>query len=191
MSWLSIIILTIRSGTNQNDASRYSIVKLTNEQASEQPNTRPNAQANEQATEHIITKLNLYFNYIINNGVENFENVSNKDKKILIAILEKLDLYISNIDILNYFTEEKLLDYQLQYWLIKEIYFSSYKIFLGKITRNQFIFRYLKAMKYIDFKKDLDGFVKYFLRCIQEEMEVQNGINDRKSKITRRKRRDL
>lgn len=105
--------------------------------------------------------------------------------------MEKLDLYISNIDILNYFTQEKLLDYQLQYWLIKEIYFSSYKIFLGKITRNQFIFRYLKAMKYIDFKKDLDGFVKYFLRCIQEEMEVQNGINDRKSKITRRKRRDL
>lgn len=105
--------------------------------------------------------------------------------------MKKLDLYISNVDILNYFTQEKLLDYQLQYWLIKEIYFSSYKIFLGKMTRNQFVFRYLKAMKYIDFKEDLDGFVKYFLRCIQEEMEVQNGINDRKSKITRRKRKDL
>ena len=34
------------------------------EQANEQPNAIPNAQAEELPDEHIITKLNLLFNYI-------------------------------------------------------------------------------------------------------------------------------
>ena len=183
-----MIILIIRSGTNQNDASKYSIVILTDEQTEGQASAQPNAQPNVQATEHIITKLNLYFNFIINNGIENFENVSQEDKKAIILILKRLDLYIDNLGILKYFSDEKLIDYQDQYWLIKEIYFSEYTMFLSKRTRNQFIFRYLKAMKYIDFKNDLQGFVKYFFRCLQEEMEVSNGINDRKSKTTSRKK---
>ena len=181
-------ILIIRSGTNQNDASKYTIVNLISEQPSEQANAQPNAQPNAQVTEHIITKLNLYFNFIINNGIENFENISQDDKKAIILILKRLDLYIDNLDILKYFSEEKLIDYQVQYWLIKEIYFSEYKIFLSKITRKQFIFRYLKAMKYINFRNDLQGFVKYFFRCLQEEMEVSNGINDRKGKTISRKK---
>lgn len=135
-----------------------------------------------------MTKLNLYFNFIINNGVENFENISEKDKNAIILILEKLDLYIDNLDILKYFSKKNIINYQVQYWLIKEIYYSEYKMFLSKMTRNQFIFRYLKATKYIDFKNDLQGFVKYFIRCLQEEMEVSNGINDRKSKTASRKK---
>ena len=59
-----MIIFYIRSGVNQNDASTYTIIKLYFEQADEQPNAQPNAQATEQTDEHIITKLNLLFNYI-------------------------------------------------------------------------------------------------------------------------------
>ena len=59
-----------KKGTNQNVASTYTINKLYNdefiqfEQANEQASEQANEQADEQADEHIITKLNLLFNYI-------------------------------------------------------------------------------------------------------------------------------
>ena len=68
-------IFYIRSGTNQNEASTYSIVKLyfeqANEQASEQANEQANKQADGQTDEHIITKLNLLFNYLYKGDMQN------------------------------------------------------------------------------------------------------------------------
>lgn len=150
----------------------------------EQPNTQPNTQADEYKNEQIITKLNLYFNYIINNnGVSNFENMQPVDKDCIISVLKRLDLYIDDVKILKMLPDYQYFNYKMQYWCIHEIYFSPYKLFLNTMTRKQFLFRYFKAQKYGDLNHlNYEEFVKYFMRCIQEEMEASNKINDRKSK---------
>lgn len=82
-----------RKGKNQNDASRYSIVKLYEEnmfeQADEQALEQAEGQADEQAVKHIITKLNNYYKYIKRER-EEFENISEEDRKILIRDSEQL-----------------------------------------------------------------------------------------------------
>ena len=106
------------------------------------------------------------------------------DKDSIVLVLKKMDLYIDNSRILNLMPEHQKIDYKMQYWLIHEIYFSPYKMFLNTITRKQFLFRYSKAKKYADLNhmSTAEKFIRYFMRCIQEEMEATNKINDRKSK---------
>ncbi len=179
MSLLLIIIFNTRSGTNQNDASRYSIVKLY----FEQPNEQPNRQATDKANEHIITKLDLLFNYLIyNNAQKKFEDISQNEKDAIVKILKRLDIFIENPSIvLKYFSEEQKLEYKIQYWAIKEIYFSSLSIFLNDLTREQFILRFLKAKKYMKNSNSINEFLNYFIFCLQEEMAAAHKIADRKS----------
>ena len=75
MNWYKKDILTTRSGKNQNELSRYSIVQLYHEQINEQADEQAHAQAYEQAdeqaeelTDEQINKLNDtdYYIYIIN-----------------------------------------------------------------------------------------------------------------------------
>ena len=165
---------------SNNDFDKFDNI----EQANEQPNERPNAQADEIANEHIITKLDVYFNYIINNkGEQKFENMKPVDKDSIVLVLKRLDLYIGNPGIMKYMDIRVKQDYKVQYWLIHEIYFSPYKMFLNTMTREQFLFRYSKAKKYAQLNHmcTAEKFIKYFMRCIQEEMEATNKINDRKS----------
>lgn len=135
-----------------------------------------------QADEHIITKLNLFFNYIINNNnsVENFENMKQDEKEAIVNLLKRLDLYIDNVNILELMPESEIKRYKIQYWLIHEIYYSPYKIFLVNLSRKQFFFRYYKALKYMN-NCNLYEFISYFMRCVQEELEKSNEISDRKS----------
>ena len=157
----------------------------------EQPNAQPNAQATEQpdeqptaqATEHIKTKLNLLFNYIINNnGSPKKIKIPLEDKENIIMFLKKLDIYIENPKIIDMFPEEKILEYKLLYWAIKEIYYSPQKILLNSLTREQLYFRYYKSKKYMDLNKcSIYEFAAYFITCLDEEMERGNRINDRKN----------
>ena len=105
-----MIIFYIRSGVNQNDASTYSIKKLYFEQAEEQPNAQPNAQAEEQANEYIITKLNLLFNYIYEEGSGKEIGLKQKDKEPLITLLKRLEMYCSTSEINKLTQEERQLD---------------------------------------------------------------------------------
>lgn len=151
-------------------------VEQAHEQASEQPNAQPNA----QATEHIKTKLNSLFNYIIYNK-KTTEKISQEDRAAIIKILKKLDIYIENPNILQYFSEERIYEYQLKYWAIKEIYFSPDKAFLINLNSKQFTFRFLKAKKYMDIEKcSIYEFLAYFIRCVKNEMEKGAKINDKK-----------
>lgn len=167
-----------KKGSNQTDASKYSIIDLTR---IEQPNTQPNAQAgeqpSEQASEHIITKLNILFYYLNNRESEKISNddleevqINSSNKNGIINILKRLDIYITNTEILNYMSREQILNYKIQYWVIKEIYNSPHVALLNKITKDKFKFRFLKAKKYIDVN-DLEDFTAYFIRCLQNELE--------------------
>ena len=92
-----------------------------------------------------------------------------------------MDLFIDNPDILQYFSEQKLYEYQLQYWAVKEIYFSPDKAFLINFNSKQFAFRFLKAKKYMDIKKcSIYEFLAYFIQCLKNEMQKGAKINDKK-----------
>ena len=119
-----------KKGSNQNKAPRYSIIRLYEEKNGNfgEVNAKVYAKGNTEvyaavnAEGNIITKLNLYFIYIIYNKGSQFKNIAEADKKAIVAILKKLELYIDEPTILEYMTEEQLLELKIQYWVIKELF---------------------------------------------------------------------
>lgn len=172
-----------KKGTNQNVASTYTINKLyndefiqfeqANEQASEQANEQANEQADEQADEHIITKLNLLFNYIYKNGSGEKIGLTQNDKSNLILIYSKLELYVNNSKAYELMSAERVLDEKIMLWAIKEIYLSPHKIYLNTLTRDKFILKYYKTKKYITEKENykIKEIIDYFMVCLHDEME--------------------
>ena len=122
------------------------------------------------------TKLNNLFIYMIN-GQKNEENISEDDRIAIIRHLKRLELYFTNIETLNIIPKEKILEYELQYWTIKELHFSPYKIYLNELTRDKFLLKFLQTQKYIkiDSESKLTDFVSYFIKSLREELE--NGGN--------------
>lgn len=168
-----------KKGTNQNVASTYTINKLYNdefiqfEQANEQASEQANEQANEQADEHIITKLNLLFNYIYKNGSGEKIGLTQNDKSNLILIYSKLELYVNNSKAYELMSAERVLDEKIMLWAIKEIYLSPHKIYLNTLTRDKFILKYYKTKKYITEKENykIKEIIDYFMVCLHDEME--------------------
>ena len=171
MNCLIMNIFHTRSGVNQNDASTYSITKLYFEQASEQPN----AQAKGQADEYIITKLNLLFNYIYEEGNGKEIGLKQKDKEPLITLLKRLEMYCSTSEIYKLMPEERVLDEKIMFWALKEIYLSPHRIYLKDLKRDQFALKYYKTKKYIMGKQNyrLEEVINYFIVCLHEEMEKE------------------
>ena len=168
-----------KKGTNQNVASTYTINKLYNdefiqfEQANEQASKQANEQADEQADEHIITKLNLLFNYIYKNGSGEKIGLTQNDKSNLILIYSKLELYVNNSKAYELMSAERVLDEKIMLWAIKEIYLSPHKIYLNTLTRDKFILKYYKTKKYITEKENykIKEIIDYFMVCLHDEME--------------------
>ena len=175
-----MIIFYIRSGVNQNEASTYTIVKLYFEQADGQPNAQPNAQADELTDEHIITKLNLLFNYIYKKGSGAKIGLSENDKEGLILCLKRLELYADDTIAYDLMPPNKVLDEKIMIWATKEIYISPHKIFLNKIKRESFVHKYLKTKKYIMEKQNyrLEEVINYFIVCLRDEFENKKGFKN-------------
>lgn len=168
-----------KKGTNQNVASTYTINKLYNdefiqfEQANEQASEQADEQAKEQADEHIITKLNLLFNYIYKNGSGEKIGLTQNDKSNLILIYSKLELYVNNSKAYELMSDERVLDEKIMLWAIKEIYLSPHKIYLNTLARDKFILKYYKTKKYITEKENykIKEIIDYFMVCLHDEME--------------------
>lgn len=170
--------ITYKKGSNQNDAPQYTVIKLYQskfELADEQPNALPNTPADEPTNEHIITILDCYFNYINNSGSKKFGNITEKDKFNLIETLIRLDLFVRNEDALYPMTVEAKQDLKLQYWILKELYFSAYKVYLNKLTREQFLLRFHKSKKYVDPNENIYKFLNYAIKSIQQDFYKEKG----------------
>lgn len=115
------------------------------------------------------TKLNKLFNYLIYKE-ENYETLNEMNRQAIVIILKRLEIYIENID---YLTEEKIFQLELQYWTITEIYLSPYKIYLNELTRNTFLLKYLQTEKYItiDDEEKINDFISYFIACLRKGFE--------------------
>ncbi|MCI8396854.1 MAG: hypothetical protein HFJ52_04190 [Clostridia bacterium] len=162
-----------KKGKNQNDASKYSIVKLYNEQADEQAHEQADEQPNEQAVEHIIIKINNFFNYISNNEGDEFENIAIADKTHLVAILKRLEFYVPKNE-LHYIQNSKSLeDFKILCYAIKEIYFSSNRAYLDKATRNRVLQIYHNTNKYVAVKANYTvlDVLNYFIKSLEYEAE--------------------
>lgn len=122
------------------------------------------------------TKLNNLFIYMIN-GQKNDENISEMNRQAIIIHLKRLELYFTDIETLNYIPSERILEYELQYWTIKELYFSPYKVYLNALTRDKFLLKFLQTQKYIkiDNESKLTDFINYFIKSLREELK--NGGN--------------
>ena len=156
-----------KKGTNQNVASTYTINKLYNDEIIQFE------QANEQADEHIITKLNLLFNYIYKGGNGEKIGLTENDRNNLILIYSRLEMYVKDSNIYELMPEERVLDEKIMFWAIKEIYLSPHKIYLNLLTRDKFILKYYKTKKYITEKENykIKEIIDYFMVCLHDEME--------------------
>ena len=160
-----------KKGTNQNVASTYTINKLYNDEFIQFE--QANEQADEQADEHIITKLNLLFNYIYKKESGAAIGLSEKDRNCLITILRHLEMYVENTVAYDLMPADRFLDEKIMLWAVKEIYLSPHKVFLNNLKRNRFILRYQKTKKYITGKPDykLEEIINYFIVCLHDELE--------------------
>lgn len=171
--------ISYKKGDNQKNSPKYRIISLYETPKKEigQPQGYTERQAKgiaqgqpqEQAEGYIITILYLYFNFIINKEQQKFKNITAKDKQSIINILIRLGIYIKNTEILDYMSEQEILDLKVQYWVIKEIYFSPYKVFLNQLTRERLNFRFLKTKKYVDMNTNMNKFLNYFIKSLQED----------------------
>jgi len=192
-----------KKGSNQNEIPRYSISILYFEQANKQadnqaedtPNTTPNTQPGEhnnkqnntlqnntiqnQDNKLNQTKLNLFFNYIYDEEAE-FEEIELSQKEGIIGILKKLEIYINPSIDLACLPSNHVIDAKIQYWVVKELYFSEYKVFLKDLTRDDFMFRYLKTKKYMEMATrgyNVEEFVSYFITCLHDEMKGEQNVD--------------
>ena len=165
--------ITYRKGSNQNDAPQYGIVKLyinsKNGLLNEPPNEPPNVLTNELTDEHIITILDCYFNYINNSNAKKFENITAMDKVNLIETLIRLGLFVKNEEAIKPMTIEAKQDLKLQYWILKELHFSAYRVYLNKMTREQFLLRFYKAKKYVNPNQNIYKFLNYAIKSLQQD----------------------
>ena len=73
------------------------------------------------------------------------------------------------------FTVNKLIETKIFYWAIKELYFSSYRALLNKLTYNNLCLRFLKSKEYVASENgiDLERVIAYFIKCLQTELKEE------------------
>lgn len=116
-----------------------------------------------------LHNITLYYYYLIGKN-ENFENSTPEQKDIVVRTLKDMDIYIENSETDNRISEEKRLDYMLQYWAIKEMIFSSYKVYLKYLSRELFFEKYFKTCSYKT-KEDTKEFLDYFIKTLKKELQ--------------------
>ena len=88
--------------------------------------------------------------------------------------MKRLNIYIENAEELaKEFESFNLLELKIQYYAIKELYCSPYKIYLNNLSLNEFNLRFLKTKKYVDID-DISHFINYFIKSLQEILYKRN-----------------
>lgn len=152
-------LIDYKKGANQNKAAKYCMIRLCNDINNKNGQAEGTAQDIPEGTAKgvpqgmpegniIKTKLNLLFNYLISNDqTKNFENITQKDKQSIVSILKRLDLYTDKV--LDVMPKERLTAWKVEYFVIKELYFSSYRVYLNNLTLKTLEHKYQKANEYI------------------------------------------
>lgn len=74
---------------------------------------------------------------------------------------------------------KKMKNYVVMYWCIKELYLSSFRVYLNELDRNFFTNKYLKTLEILKIKEinaendDCLRIVSYFIKTLKKEYEVR------------------
>lgn len=183
-----------KKGRNQNVAPKYCVTILYNDGTSKKGNAEGVALVGaEGMTEGIAqgmaegyinnTTLDLLFNYFNNTQQDFFEDgkrtINLQDKAFIILHLKRLQIYVDNTDVLELFTEVALTQTKIFYWIIKELYFSSYKVYLKELTYKTLCLKYLKAKEYTnaDIEFNAERLIAYTIKSLQEEFKEKEQKN--------------
>ncbi len=167
--------------SNGTKASSYKLTMSNNLQVTLQDNLQNTLQNNLQNA-CTLNKLNYIkllslFKFLIKEK-GNFENLTEKDRIGIVATLERLNLFAKDINTLNFLGEEQKNNYLIIYWCIKELYLSSFKVYLNDIDEQFLKNKYLKTLERlniekVDVEKDIDDVVCYFIKTLKLEYEVK------------------
>lgn len=91
-------------------------------------------------------------------------------------ILKKLDLIVTQ-DFLKQLSKKQILEYEVIYYSLIELWNSSFVMYLYKITRDELFHKLYKTEENLGLlseisEDDLEGFVGYFITCLQN---IMNG----------------
>lgn len=113
------------------------------------------------------TKLNNLYKYI-RGKEQNFENFTENDRKALVFILKNLELYVEND---SSFPTKFIFELQLKYYVITELYRSSYKVYIKEIDSNLFTQKFLETVNRIPInsEEDIESFIGYLITCLRDE----------------------
>lgn len=174
--------------SNGTKATSYTM--LNNLQITLQDTLQINCQNTLQETlpkTSTLNKLNYItlkklFNYM--NGKENFfQGIFEKDKMSIINTLKRLEIYCADIDDISFntvFGEERKKHFVIMYWCVKELYFSSFRVYMNDIDEQFFKNKFLKTLEMldifeIDIENDITDIVSYFIKTLKREYEVKNN----------------
>lgn len=103
----------------------------------------------------------------------NFESIEvhTENRSGIINTLKRLKCYVDDENVLTLMPEDKVFDLKIMYWVVKELYESPHRSLLHKLNEDNLKHRLLKTKKYMNYS-DLNGFIKYFMTCLQNELEV-------------------
>lgn len=74
---------------------------------------------------------------------------------------------------------KKMKNYVVMFWCIKELYLSSFRVYLNELDRNFFTNKYLKTLEILKIKEintendDCLRIVSYFIKTLKKEYEVR------------------
>lgn len=149
---------------------------LSNGQDNIQASRQDGLQVSRQKSCSLINKIkiNNLFNYLKDKEAKNFEGISSVDKTAIINVLKQLEIYVDQ-------TAESLVptkvleDTKVQYWCVKELYFSSFKVYLNEMEREFFINKYLRTLENLKITEitddNLDDIIRYFIKTLKKEYE--------------------
>lgn len=189
--------ISYKRGRNQNIAPKYSLPTCSQNaiRKKRQPEGvaegmaggMPERVAEGMTTGYLKTRLDLFFSYLNNSNAEFFEDgsrtISAKDKILIIMHLKRLEIYVENLEVLSWYSEQSLLQLKIFYWIIKEIYFRPCSKYLNNLTKDKFEYRYLKAKQYTNAAKDfnVEKIIAYTIKSVENELierSERNGKNN-------------
>lgn len=115
-----------------------------------------------------ITLDNYY--YFMVGKIEKFENLTEMDKFQISHFLKILGIWVEDPKMDNMITESMRENFKLQYWCIKEIAFSSHKVYLKFLTKEMFMEKFFKTCSYKN-KDEPESFLNYFIKTVKNELE--------------------
>ena len=123
---------------------------------------------------NINIKIDRFFLYLINKEHKNPEKMTKDEERNFKELLEKYELNY-NQEQISFFTEENIEKVKTIIYALKNIYVSSRKFLIAKLTREELIFIYDKCknkqIEYNDTKNEINNFYEYYYSSLIRKIE--------------------